>query len=299
LPRVSVILPIYQSQRTLARSLESLGRQSYRDYDVIAVDSSPNDACSAIVERFEGAILVRSEERLPPHEACNLGIDRASGELLAFTDPDAYPRPDWLERLVMAGSPGSRVCVGAVACFGRRWLDQGAHLCKFDKWLPMGSPRQLSEGPTVNLLIPRDLFQGAGGRFQHGLHGDTELCWRLRQLGIEIWSAPEAIVEHHHLHSWRSLLAERFERGAGYANLRLTWERARVAALLVRLAASVLPLRLVTQLWRVGCNARRAGMTRIYLLTLPIVAIGLYSGLLGESCAVARQAVRRMRVSNP
>jgi len=216
----------------------------------------------------------------------------ANGELLAFTDPDAYAHANWLERLVEANQGGLRVSVGAVACFGRRWLDRGAHLCKFYKWLPMEQPNRLREGPTVNLLLSRELLQRAGGRFQSELHGDTDVCWRLGRMGVETWSVPNAIVEHHHLHTWRSLLVERFGRGAGYAALQLAWRPTGGPALLFRLVVTLLPLRLATQLWRVGRNAERARMLRTYLLTLPVIATGLYSALLGEAQALRRHLLR-------
>lgn len=283
MPRVSIILPIYRSQATLAACLAALNRQTYRDFEIVAVDSSPDEACAAIVQLSPNITYLRSRERLLPHAAANRALLVAGGELLAFTDPDSYAHADWLEQLVRGHREGERVCVGAVDCVGRRWLDLGAHLCKFDKWLPTGRPRRLQEGPTVNLLVSRKLLDRAGGRFHSDLHGDTDLCWRLAGMGVKIWSVPGAVVEHQHLHTWRSLLAERWARGAGVADLRLSWKPIGPAALCLRLMVTILPLRLASQLWRVGRNAGRAGKWWIYLRTLPVVCSGLYSGLLGEA----------------
>jgi GT2 family glycosyltransferase len=297
MPRISVILPIYQSQATLAGCLEALGRQTFTDIEVIAVDSSPDEACAEIAARFPSVTYLRARERLLPHAACNRGIEVAQGDLLAFTDPDSYARPDWLEQMLRGSRDGARVCVGAVACFGNRWLDLGAHLCKFDKWLPMMKPRRLREGPTVNLLLSREMVLRAGGRFHSELHGDTDLCWRLTRSGVEIWSVPQAVVEHHHLHSWRSLMAERRARGAGFADLRIAWESPGLAALGLRLAFTVLPLRLLGQLWRAGRNALRGRMGRAYLISSPVVVTGLYSGLWGEAGAIFRHLLRPEDIS--
>jgi hypothetical protein len=111
-------------------------------------------------------------------------------------------------------------------------------------------------------------------------------------MGVKIWSVPGAVVEHQHLHTWRSLLAERWGRGAGVADLRLSWKPMGPVALCLRLVVTILPLRLASQLWRVARNAGRGGKGWDFLRTLPVVASGLYSGLLGEGQAILRRLLR-------
>jgi GT2 family glycosyltransferase len=294
--RVSVLLPAYNAQATLPRCLAQLAIQSYRDWEAILIDSSPGPECEQIVRSsFPDVHLIRSARRLLPHEALNLGVQAAHGELLAFLDPDAYAREHWLEHLVEAQDVYGGVIVGGVACFGSRWVDLGAHLCKFDKWLPFSAAQLLEEGPTVNYLLPRALFDLHGPFDAGSRHADTHLSWRLRAAGIPIRLEPSAVVEHHHLHSWGSLLVERFARGEGFGRTRLQWEPVPRSKLIWILAASVLPLRLLSQLGRAWKNARSARMSRTFVLTFPVLCSGLYAWLLGESATYFRHLLRGRR----
>ncbi|OGR90926.1 MAG: hypothetical protein A2V88_03625 [Elusimicrobia bacterium RBG_16_66_12] len=291
--RVSVLLPAYNAQATLERCLAQLAGQSYRDWEAILIDSSPGTECEQIVRSsFPHIRLIRSGRRLLPHEALNLGVQVAKGELLAFIDPDAYPREDWLARLVGAHDAWGGVIIGGVACYGSRWVDLGAHLCKFDKWLPFSAARLLEEGPTVNYLLPRALFDLHGPFDAGSRHADTHLSWRLRAAGIPIRLEPSAVVEHHHLHSWGSLLVERLARGEGFGRARLQWEPVPRSRLAWILAASLLPLRLLSQLGRVWKNARSAGMSWTFVLSFPVLCSGLYAWLLGESVIYLRHLLR-------
>jgi glycosyltransferase involved in cell wall biosynthesis len=110
-PRVSIIIPAYNSSATLAKCLEGLERQIYPSYEIVLVDSSADERARAITAGYGSARYFRSARRLLPHAARNLGVTHALGELLVFTDPDLYHRSDWLERLVAAYDQGRPVVV--------------------------------------------------------------------------------------------------------------------------------------------------------------------------------------------
>jgi len=298
MPAVSVILAAYQAEATIGRSLQALREQTFRDFEVIIIDSSPDAACERIVTAQFGEFRYeRAQKRLSDDAARNRGIKLAAAPLIATTDPDAYARGDWLENLVKAHNRRGGLVVGGVACHGTRWLDLGVHLCKFDKWLPRSSARRLNDGPTVNMFFARSLLDSVGGVLADG-HGDTDLCWRLRQKGHELWFAPNAVVEHHHLHTWRSFLSERLQRGREFGQLRLRWHRLSGSRVAWRLTITLLPARLLSQMLRVGKNAAEAGALSAYFWTLPIVASGLYSWLLGEARTYMKPMPAGARPSN-
>lgn len=283
MPEVSVVIPAYQVERTIAGCLTALAGQRFRDFEAIVADSGPDGRTEAIVRgQFPEVRYWRSPIRLLAHAALNRAVGMASGRLLAFTDPDAYARPDWLERLVQAHRDTGRVVVGAVECHGRRWVDRGAHLCKFDGWLPGGSRREIDLAPTVNALMDRALFESEGRFLEDNVHADTDFSWRLRSHGHRLLFEPAAVVEHHHLHSWPSLLRERFERGRGFARLRMAWRSPSAVRRIGWAVASFLPLRLATQVRRIGTRAWRSGWFGDYLACLPVVASGRWAWLLGE-----------------
>lgn len=288
-----MLIPALNAGRTLPACLQHLAEQSYRDFELILVESGPESSQDVVREKLPDARHLSFERPLLPHAALNRAAEHATGELLVFTDADAYAEPDWLERLVLAHEQLGPVVVGAVAPFGKRWLDQGAHLAKFDKWLPGGGRRTLGEGPTVNLLLERKLFDEVGPFSESTIHADTALCWRLREAGYSIWFEPQAVVVHHHLHSWSSLLQERYQRGCGFALYQLgSSEPGRLRAA-GRAIVSLLFLRLVNQLRRVLVHASQAGQQGVGLSTSPVFASALYAWLLGEAGVFLRYAMRR------
>ena len=289
-----MVIPAYRSERTLARCLQHLTDQTFPDREVVLVDSSPGSACEEIVlSSFPDTVYRRSASRLSAYEARNRGVPLARGQLLVFTDPDAYPRADWLQGLVDCFRESKACVIGAVACYGDHWFDRGAHLVKFDKWLPSESSRLLTEGPTVNFLISRDVFDSLGPFSEGSAHADTELSWRLRRAGVQLRFAPAAIVEHHHLQGWTDLIAERFTRGVGYAELESKWDGNSRPSMAWRLLISLLPLRLLSQLRRVRGHARAAGQEGDFFGAFPVVATALYAGLLGECVYFTRSILSR------
>ena len=113
-PRMSVIVACYNSGGTLARCLESLQRQTRRDFEVLLVDSSSDDSAAAAAARFPGVRLIRLDGRRFPGEARNIGIGKATTDLIAFLDADAVADPDWAQNLFMAHRDPYPLIGGAV-----------------------------------------------------------------------------------------------------------------------------------------------------------------------------------------
>ena len=281
-PSVSVILPAYRSQETAAACLTALREQSFRDYEIVVVDSSPDDETASVVARFPEVRLVRPGGRLLPHAARNRGVAETAGPLLVFSDPDAYPHRDWLAHLVAVHERTAAVVVGAVACHGRRWRDRGVHLAKYDMWLPGQPPGATPLGPTVNLLCPRAAFDRVGGFPGEWMIGDAVFSWRLAQHGYRLHFAPDAVVAHHHLLSVRGLARERFARGRELARLRRSdghWSGRRA---LWPAAAAILPLRFLKVMARSAGHALGAGAVADLVVGWPIAALGHAAWLAGE-----------------
>jgi GT2 family glycosyltransferase len=293
--RVSVVIPAYQARRTLPCCLDHLKAQTFTDFQTIVVDSGAEPSLNP--PAFQGlpqASILRSAARLLPHTASNRALSAATGDLLVFLDADAYPRREWLARLVEGWTVNGGVVAGAVACHGDRWLDQAAHLCKFDKWLPGDGTRRLTDAPSVSLLVSRQDFGRLGGFVEGTMHADTDLSWRLHDAGIPITLIADAIVEHHHLHSLGSLLSERYLRGRGYGLLWVSRFRPTRTHLAWRVFISLLPLRLASQTRRVWRQARLSetiSTTRL-VGVMPVVCLALYAWLLGESRSLLSAAGR-------
>jgi GT2 family glycosyltransferase len=263
--------------------------QKYPDYEILVIDSSPDDRTEKIVSiQFPGVRYQHSQQRLLPHAARNRGVKMARGELFVFTDPDIYATPHWLAKLVQAYIQYGGVISGALACYGQKQVDKGIHICKFDQWLPGGSVRKVSVAASANMLCERETFESVGGFDDNCMIGDTMLSWKLTRAGVPIWFVPEAVVEHHHTGTWKGLLQERYFRGREYGQMRLTnkgWGRGRV---LLQAIASIFPIRLTKLILRGATNAFRAGCLADFLSISPIVISGQAAWLAGEAKAYLR-----------
>ncbi len=294
--RISVIVPAYKSQATIAAALESLLAQTRPADEILLIDSSPDEATAEAVRPYVSHItFVRPGQRLYPHEARNLAAEQAEGDLLVFTDPDIVAKTDWLGRMEQAHQVTGHVIVGAVDCHGRRWADVGVHLCKFDSWLPGGRGRALEIGPSINLCVPRAAFERVGGFPNDPMLGDTTLSWALAEQGYTLWFEPCAVVAHHHAQSVAALYRERFTRGREFGFIRVQHAHWSMGHILVWLMVSVLPLRLANLLLRRVRHARAAGWLGWLAWTWPVVLVGEAGWVWGESAAYAAELRARSR----
>lgn len=102
-PRVSVVVPCYQSAATIGRAIESVARQSMRALEIIVVDDGSSDdtvrVLGALRESFDDNWLriIELGRNLGPSAARNAGWDAASGDFVAFLDADDAWNPRKLE----------------------------------------------------------------------------------------------------------------------------------------------------------------------------------------------------------
>ena len=97
-PLVSVIMPVYNCERYLPKSIESVIYQSYRNWELIIVDDGSNDQSVSIIESYaekDGRIRLYKNEsgEHGPGIARNYGIEQISGKYTYFIDAD-----DWIEK---------------------------------------------------------------------------------------------------------------------------------------------------------------------------------------------------------
>jgi GT2 family glycosyltransferase len=104
-PLVSAIVVCWNAADVLGRCLDHLFAQDYANHEIIVVDDGSDDDTAQIAERARkrGELtLVRSPRNRGCPAARNLGLGRASGEIVAFVDADGFAAPDWLSELVLA-----------------------------------------------------------------------------------------------------------------------------------------------------------------------------------------------------
>lgn len=99
---ISIVVPVYKSEKTLGGCLESLMAQTYRDIEVICVIDGSPDACGEICDSYakkDSRIKVIKRENGGVSSARNRGIDEANGEYLMFVDSDDTVEPTYCEKM--------------------------------------------------------------------------------------------------------------------------------------------------------------------------------------------------------
>jgi glycosyltransferase involved in cell wall biosynthesis len=200
-----VVVPVRDRRELLLTLLRALDAQTFRDFEVVVVDDGSSDGSDREAE--QAVIAGRPVRVLRLHQlgavaAREEGVAAAAADVLAFTDSDCAPEPEWLA----AG-------MGAI--------DQGADMVH-GRTLPARPMRPLErsvgagdEGlfPTCNIFYRRSAFDAVGGfdraaarrlgfrtnaRAQGlGFGEDTLLGWRVSRSGGAVHYAPDAVVRHH------------------------------------------------------------------------------------------------------
>jgi glycosyltransferase involved in cell wall biosynthesis len=99
--KVTVIIATYNRAQLLRQTLESLTRQTRPADEILVVDNNSSDSTKAVAGEYSDKLPLRYvfEAKQGVAFARNCGIRNATGDILAFTDDDCHPEPEWLEYL--------------------------------------------------------------------------------------------------------------------------------------------------------------------------------------------------------
>ena len=125
-PLVSIVIPVYNSERYISRCLESVLGQTYSNVEVICVDDGSSDKSAEILDGYADAnpsrVRVVHQNNAGAAVARNNGVALAQGAFLTFIDNDDWIDPDFVEKLVAAAQESG----AEVVCSGyRREDDEG------------------------------------------------------------------------------------------------------------------------------------------------------------------------------
>lgn len=119
--KASIVIPIYNAEKTIEKCLDSLISQTYSNIEIICVNDYSKDGVLSILERYEKndprIVLINHTENKNAGGARNTGIRAAQGEYICFVDQDDWLRQDAIEILVNASNDGELDCVTA------DWID--------------------------------------------------------------------------------------------------------------------------------------------------------------------------------
>lgn len=231
MPRVAVNIVTHNSAGTIETCLESLGRQTYRDFETTIIDNASEDETVELVARWShGARCIVNSRNEYYSRAHNAAIDLTDSELVLTLNPDVFLCPDYLSRVVAAFDRAPNI--GSVN--GKLLLLEGnSHVLDAD--CGNVTPSTLIDGAGLTMrrsrrpylrgnrrpadsscLEPGYIFgaDGACGAYRRAMledvsvegeyfdsdfviyREDVDLAWRAQLLGWDCWYCPEAVAYH-------------------------------------------------------------------------------------------------------
>ncbi len=213
----SVIVPAYNSEKTLDRCLESLMHQSMdrSRYEVILVDDGSTDQTSSIAKAHD--IKYHYQANTGPAGARNNGASLASGAIILFTDSDCEPDHFWLESMTRPFlDPEVSGVKGAYKTLQKEITARFAQAEFKDRFELLKKSDSIDMVDTYSAAFRKSVFIEAGGfdlSFPVANNEDTDLSYRLASSGHRLVFNPDAIVYHTHPDTLKKYLKLKYSRG--------------------------------------------------------------------------------------
>lgn len=223
-PIVSVIVPCYNSERTIRRCLTAIiNQQTSTPYDVIVVDSS-SDQTPGIVEReFPSIKLIHLERRTFAGAARNIGVRATRAQYCLMVDSDCIAQPDLIERMIARHRGGNYAAVGGSLKNGTPASLSGwtGYLLEFKEFIPKAPMRLEKTVPTANVMYRREALEKYGWFDEEMRESEDVLFnWKMHQGGDLILFDPAIEVTHLNRTGWKSVLRYQVDLGASSAEAR-------------------------------------------------------------------------------
>ena len=163
MPRVSIIIPVYNAEKYPGEAIASVLRQTYADFELLLVNDSSTDRskeiCMEKEKKDDRIVLLENDSELHgPGPTRNIGLDHATGEYLYFMDAD-----DWIEDRLLE-------------CAVHRMQETGADMVQFGAFyehLPEKIVKNLSDDSrSSHDILPH--FQSTGDLLNHP-HNDSDI----------------------------------------------------------------------------------------------------------------------------
>jgi GT2 family glycosyltransferase len=213
--KISVIVPTFNDADSLQICLDALRDQTlpHSTYEVIIVNNSESPL--DLKKEFDGYVFV-NQAKPGSYSARNKGLEIASADVIAFTDADCVPEPDWLEcaLLEMERNAVDRIA-GHVELFFKS-KNKTAVEC-YESMFAFNQKHNATLGVSVtaNLIARREVFLAVGLFDENSFSGgDTEWNERATKAGFSLRYCPNVKVRHPSRHTWGQL-KKKVERTMG------------------------------------------------------------------------------------
>ena len=203
-PAISILLPVRNEERFLPAALDSIFRQTFIDWELVAVDDGSDDATPAILAgaaRIDSRVRVLRPSRRGLVAALNAGLDACRAPLVARMDADDISHPRRLE--LQASFLSNNPSIGLLACDFRSFprASLGSGMVAYEAWQNALASHDdilrdlFVESPFVHpsVLFRREEVLSVGGYHEQGWAEDYDLWLRLAAAGTRFARLPRTL----------------------------------------------------------------------------------------------------------
>ena len=207
MPRVSVVLPVFNAAGTITRAVASVRAQTWADWELVVMDDGSTDGTREILRELaqvETRMRVCAREHAGVALTANAAMAEARGAFIARMDADDFSHPERLAEQVALLEQAENRDVGAVGCFVEFGGDRAAnagYALHVDWVNALLTPEAIALGrfveqPVVNpsVMFRRELVARLGGYRDGDFPEDYELWLRWLDAGVRIAKVPRVLL---------------------------------------------------------------------------------------------------------
>ena len=215
--KVSIIIPVYNGEKTLKNCLNSVLNQTYKNYEILVVDNNSNDKTKKIIKEFEKKdkkIKYIFEKKTGRGSARNAGINTANSEIIAMTDSDCIVPNNWIEKLIYPIINENETAVmgseeDIIKNFWTKQTQKIREICLKESIENFEKKDYIQTLDTKNFAIKKDIIKK--------IKFDSNLIWcedidfyiKLKKY-VKIRFLKDIQVKHYHKHSITEVIKSNF-----------------------------------------------------------------------------------------
>ena len=193
-PLISCVVPVFDGEKHLGQTIDSILAQDYRPLEVIVVDDGSSDGSREVAAQFAPSVRLIESSRIGPAATRNRGLSEARGDFIAFLDQDDLWHREKLSHQAarFRSNPALSVCWSHVQLF---WSEELAYEARHFADHPRAGP--VPGYATTTMLARREVFETVGLIDERLWHADaTDWVLRARHGGVVMEMMDEVLVYH-------------------------------------------------------------------------------------------------------
>jgi len=196
--KTTIIIPAYQAESTIIKTLSYLHQQEGQDQvQIIVVNSSQDNTKQKVQKEFPDVEVIQVERRAYTGEAKNIGLRQAQGEIIAFIDSDCVPEKNWLSTIKRLYQEGHKIVGGSIGNLNpENTVSKAEYLLELVQLSPGSRTRYVSLISTANCFFDKEVFEKHGPfpTIRKGV--DMLFSYILMKKGEKILFSPDMKIYH-------------------------------------------------------------------------------------------------------